>query len=145
MTINDLGLGAAAAAIEAAVLLDEVQISAPDGAPVLNRETGLLEPRPGAVLWSGPGAVVPAEASGQLAALIDQATPDSSNARYRGLISLSAKGSTRAFGPDDIVRVTASRLGVPLDPQILLRRWRIADQPDVSTLPVLRILPLEEL
>lgn len=141
MGILDDALAAVAELVEEMVLLDTVRIALPAaGDPVLNETTGQLDYPAGQVLYEGPGAIQPSDASAQLSAHPDagQQWLQETTSRYRMLTPLSAP-----IAPKDAI---ASVVAVhdPANSALLGRTWICMDVSQAATLEAVRRTPLDQ-
>jgi hypothetical protein len=137
-------LTAAVRAVEA-LMTDTVTVTRDAqgaGDDVLDETTGLLVRPDGdsAVVYTGPWLVTPADSSGgrggsaALLGALATSAPDST-ATYRGLLPLTAP----ALRPGDVLTATAVRS----DALLAGRRFRVRAEPELSSLPVARIVGLD--
>lgn len=109
---------------------------------LLDESTGVLVARmPDATLiWSGRGVVMPVGRASVLTPPVDGAavvTP--SRTDYQVVIPVTAP----PLKPDDVVKVAGSaRAAGPRDPQLIGRRFRVADA-TVGTFTVVRVVRLQ--
>lgn len=127
--------------LEVNILLDTVRITLPaTGAPVLNTETGQLEYPVGAVLYEGPGAIIPSNATADILATPDAAEPwaQETKSRYTLLTPLSAPIAPKDAIASATVVHDAARTG------LLGRTWICPDPGQASTVEVVRKTPLDQ-
>lgn len=125
--------------LEDMLLLDTVRISEPAGPPVLDEETGLLVPTPGAVLYEGPGAMFPASGGqpGIEIPVAGQPYPDDPKSMYRMLTPIAAPPAPR----DAVVTVLVSAR----DTALVGRSWRCSDAALAASQVVFRITWCDQL
>ncbi|TQF05557.1 hypothetical protein E6W39_29175 [Kitasatospora acidiphila] len=114
--------------VERRLLTDIVRIYRA-GAPVLNPDTGQMEPGPDTVIWEGPGAHKPAGGPGLVLRLEGQAYKDDGDSRYILFTPLSAP----AAQVGDMVTVVHSD-----DSAAVGRVWRAMDPGESGTVQVVR-------
>jgi len=135
--MTGLDLRALIPGLEGMLLLDTVRVRYPDGPPVLDEETGLMVPSPGAVLYEGAGAVF--GGGGQQVTEVPvagQPYVDDPTIRYRLFTPLAAPVPVR----DAVVEVLVS----VRDAALVGRSWRCTDAGQAASQVVLRITWLDE-
>jgi hypothetical protein len=141
MGVLDGVLASVAALLDDLLLIDTVRIALPAGTdPVLNQTTGQLEYPSGQVLYEGPGAVQPSDASAQLAVAPDATQPwvQETTSRYRLLTPLSAP-----VAPKDAI-VTVIAVHLPANAALIGRSWICTDVGASGTLEAVRRTPLDQ-
>ncbi|MER0443019.1 DUF6093 family protein [Streptomyces sp. Edi4] len=135
--MSRLDLSALGPVLQEMLMGDTVRISRPAGPPVLNPETGELEPVPPHVVYEGPGAVYDSsQAPGVVTPLAGQPYPDDPKNPYRLLTPTIAPIAER---DDTITVVHASQ-----DPTLVGRSWRCVQPSGASSLLVVRVTWLDE-
>ncbi|MFD3516338.1 DUF6093 family protein [Streptomyces sp. NPDC058657] len=137
----DSALAGAVAWIVDNLLIDTVRIWLPAGTePVFNPDTGELEYPPGAVVYEGPGAVQPGNASIENAATPDAVTGwvQETKSRYVLLTPLEAPLAPK----DALVSVTA--VHDPDRARLMGRVWFCADVSQAGTVEVVRRTSLDQ-
>ncbi|WP_228981272.1 DUF6093 family protein [Streptomyces sp. DH12] len=141
MTGLDQALAGATAWIVDNLLVDTVRVALPGtGDPVLDEESGELEYPAGAILYEGPGAVLPA--SNPPTVVIPDANlpwPDETRSSYRLMTPLDAPVPPK----DALVTVTAAHS--PVSAALLGRAWRCSDPGLAGTVSAVRITPLDQM
>lgn len=123
--------------VEDLVMGDTIRISRPGGPPVLNPDTGELEPPPPRVIYEGPGAVLDSTATpGITVPVAGQPYPDDPKTPYRLLTPTAAPVADR----DDTVRVVRAAQ----DPALLGRTWRCTQPGLAATVIAVRVTWLDE-
>lgn len=136
----DKALAGAVRWIEGELLVDTVRIVRPSAAaPVLNEDTGELEYPAAAVIYEGPGAIIPGNAPGQFAAIPTAGQPWV--AETKSMHNLYTPLDAPIPAKDDIVTVTA--VHNPANAALRGRSWICDDPGRAGTVEVVRITPID--
>ncbi|WP_327421131.1 DUF6093 family protein [Streptomyces sp. NBC_01230] len=130
-----LTLAAVAPIVETRILVDTVEIFRP-GPQILNPDTGVYEPGPDTIVYTGSGAIFSQGGPGLVMSLEGQAYADDTRNRYRLLTPLDVPLASR----EDHVRVIVATQ----DPGLMNRVWRVLDISDAKSLAVVRTTWLDE-
>lgn len=133
-----LDLSAAVQAVER-LMSDTVVVTRDAQGPgddVLDESTGLLVRPDGdsTVVYTGPWLVTPTAGAPAIVGALATTVPETT-ATYRALLPLTAP----ELQPGDVLTATS----VLRDPQLVGRRFQVRTEPELSSLPVARIVGLD--
>lgn len=121
----------------AGILVDEVEVSKP-GRETFDPDTGETARGENTLIYQGAGALIPETPASPSPY---QNVPNSTDSQYRLILPVKTEGIIQGLD----VRIVRSFLASQRDPEITRRRFKTKAPAPVTSFPVFKIIPLEEI
>lgn len=121
----------------AGILVDEVEVSKP-GVETFDPDTGETARGENTLIYQGAGALIPETPASPSPY---QNVPNSTDSQYRLILPVKTEGIIQGLD----VRIVKSFLASQRDPEITRRRFKTKAPAPVTSFPVFKIIPLEEI